>query len=225
MAIFACSEQTLRPGPKVALVQGSIDIEMKYDARLAQQIFNEYFGLSRRAVEEHPDLDLIVWPETMYRDPWYTFAEGYEPPRDAEWTPAEIEARSRDGIAHGRAPAGRALPVGHRHAALSPGRHRPLQFGAAGRPPGARAEPLRQSESGAVRRVRAVCRRVSVALQVDAAAGRLGGRPGADLDGAGREGLDGPHRARHLLREHDLAPHPRPDQHASRRKGRSPSCW
>ena len=71
------SEQTTRAGPKVALIQGSIDIEMKYDPAQGQQIFDEYFDLSRQAVEEHADLDLIVWPETMFRDPWFTFAEDY----------------------------------------------------------------------------------------------------------------------------------------------------
>ncbi len=96
---FRVHQQTTRPGPKVALVQGSIDIDMKYDEKLAQQIFQQYYGLSRRAIEEHPDLDLIVWPETMYRDPWYAFAADYQPPADVAWTPAEIETRSRDGIA------------------------------------------------------------------------------------------------------------------------------
>ena len=96
---FRVGEQTTRPGPKVALIQGSIDIDMKYDAKLAQQIFEEYYLLSRRAIDENPGLDLIVWPETMFRDPWYTFDKAYQPPEDVPWTPAEIETRSRDGVA------------------------------------------------------------------------------------------------------------------------------
>lgn len=57
-----------RPGPKIALIQGSIDTELKHDPEKQASIYPHYFGLSREAVEKEPDLDLIVWPETMYRD-------------------------------------------------------------------------------------------------------------------------------------------------------------
>ncbi len=76
------NQQTTRPGPRVALIQGSIDIDMKHDPTQSQRIFDEYFDLSERAVHEHRDLDLIVWPETMFRYPWFTFAEGVAPPPD-----------------------------------------------------------------------------------------------------------------------------------------------
>lgn len=98
------SEQTTRPGPKVALVQGSIDIDMKYDPAQGQRIFDEYFGLSQRAVGEHRDLDLIVWPETMFRYPWFTFDKDFIPPAGADTTPAEIEASSRRAIEQTVAP-------------------------------------------------------------------------------------------------------------------------
>ncbi|MBI3838826.1 MAG: apolipoprotein N-acyltransferase [Planctomycetia bacterium] len=98
------NEQTTEPGPKVALIQGSIDIEMKYDPKQGQRIFDEYFGLSRQAVTEHPDLDLIVWPETMFRYPWYTFDEKYQPPPDVHWTTSEAEASSREQIENTVAP-------------------------------------------------------------------------------------------------------------------------
>jgi apolipoprotein N-acyltransferase len=76
------NQQATRPGPRVALIQGSIDIDMKHDPTQSQRIFDEYFDLSERAVREHRDLDLIVWPETMFRYPWFTFEEGYAPPSD-----------------------------------------------------------------------------------------------------------------------------------------------
>jgi apolipoprotein N-acyltransferase len=91
-------EQTTEPGPKVALIQGSIDVDMKYDPTQAQRIFDEYYNLSLRAVDKDRDLDLIVWPETMFRDPWYTFDKDFRPPSDVRWTPEEAEARSRLGI-------------------------------------------------------------------------------------------------------------------------------
>jgi apolipoprotein N-acyltransferase len=92
------SQKATEPGPTVALIQGSIDIDMKYDPKQGQRIFDEYFGLSRQAVAEHPGLDLIVWPETMFRYPWYTFDEAFQPPSDVRWTTAEAEASSREQI-------------------------------------------------------------------------------------------------------------------------------
>lgn len=88
------TEHTTRPGPKVALIQGSIDIDVKYDPAQAQQIFDEYFDLSQQAVDDHRDLDLIVWPETMFREPWYTFDKDYRPPSHVRWKPEQLEARS-----------------------------------------------------------------------------------------------------------------------------------
>ncbi len=77
---------TTTPGPKIALIQGSIDIEMRHDPERKDRIFQEYFDLSHRAVEEHPDVDLIVWPETMFLDPLLTFDADTRRPADAEGT-------------------------------------------------------------------------------------------------------------------------------------------
>ncbi|HTM52814.1 MAG TPA: apolipoprotein N-acyltransferase, partial [Pirellulales bacterium] len=106
------NQQTTHVGPKVALIQGSIDIEMKHDPRQGQQIFDEYFGLSARAVQEHGDLDLIVWPETMFRYPWFTFDKDFVPPADANWTPAELIARSHQAIEQTVRPLGTAMLLG-----------------------------------------------------------------------------------------------------------------
>ncbi|MGH7140747.1 MAG: apolipoprotein N-acyltransferase, partial [Pirellulales bacterium] len=57
-----------RPGPTIALIQGSIDTELKDDPVKRRQIYPHYFALSQQAVDREPELDLIVWPETMYRD-------------------------------------------------------------------------------------------------------------------------------------------------------------
>lgn len=93
------NQDTTTGGPTVALVQGSIDIEMKYDPNLAAAIFDEYFGLSRRAVAESARLDLIVWPETMFRHAWYVYDEGYRPAEDED-PPAELAADSRQAVAN-----------------------------------------------------------------------------------------------------------------------------
>ena len=57
------------PGPRIALVQGSIDIKMRYDKGMRERVFQQYYDLSRQAVEKYPGLDLVVWPETMFLDP------------------------------------------------------------------------------------------------------------------------------------------------------------
>jgi apolipoprotein N-acyltransferase len=94
------AQQTTAPGPLVALVQGSIDIDMKYDPAEAERIVAQYFGLSRRAVREHDDLDLIVWPETMFRDSWFVFDQDFRPPAGASWTVDEAESAARRNIKH-----------------------------------------------------------------------------------------------------------------------------
>jgi apolipoprotein N-acyltransferase len=99
-------QQATEPGPKVALVQGSIDIDMKYDPTEAERIVAQYFGLSRRAVQEHDDLDMIVWPETMFRDPWLVFDENFRPPEGIAWTVDEALAATRRNIKRLVAPLG-----------------------------------------------------------------------------------------------------------------------
>jgi apolipoprotein N-acyltransferase len=106
-------QQELPPAAaKIALIQGSIDIEMKHDPRQGQRIFDEYFGLSRQAVEAHPDVELIVWPETMFRYPWFRFDKDFVPPPGAGWTPEQLEARSRQAIQQTVAPLGKPFLLG-----------------------------------------------------------------------------------------------------------------
>ena len=92
-----CSTDRLRidansttAGPRIALIQGSIDVEMRYDPGRRDRIFEEYYDLSREAVEKNRDIDLIVWPETMFLEPLVTFdADAVRPPEfdgdDAEF--------------------------------------------------------------------------------------------------------------------------------------------
>ena len=87
-----------RPGPKVALIQGSIDTEMKADPAEGQRIFDEYFDLSLQAVRENSDLDLIVWPETMFRYPWFVVDSDYRPTDPDARSAAEMETSSREQI-------------------------------------------------------------------------------------------------------------------------------
>ncbi len=109
---FRLAQQTTEPGPKVALIQGSIDIELKYDRAQAQKIYDEYLDLSRRAVRENAGLDLIVWPETMFRDPWYEFDPGVETPADVGRSAQQVQADSRRAIELTVAPLGVPCLIG-----------------------------------------------------------------------------------------------------------------
>ncbi len=51
---------------KIALLQGSIDTTFDNDPTEPQRMYLAYRQLSIKARQEHPDLDLIVWPESMF---------------------------------------------------------------------------------------------------------------------------------------------------------------
>ncbi len=62
-------ETASTPGVRVALVQGSIDSQLKSDPSKVAEIHAHYRGLTDQACASFENIDLIVWPETMYRGP------------------------------------------------------------------------------------------------------------------------------------------------------------
>ena len=69
---FRTSGEYTAPGKNVLLVQGSIDTELKFDPELRKEVYRHYFDLTDRAmaaaVRGGKRVDLIVWPETMFRE-------------------------------------------------------------------------------------------------------------------------------------------------------------
>lgn len=57
-----------REGPRVALVQGNFETSLKHDPSARRDLFRTHYELTGLAVRfgEHPEL--IIWPETMYRN-------------------------------------------------------------------------------------------------------------------------------------------------------------
>jgi apolipoprotein N-acyltransferase len=53
-------------GPRIALIQGNFTSSVNPDPSEAASIFNRHYTLTGAAVKYQPDI--IVWPETMYRD-------------------------------------------------------------------------------------------------------------------------------------------------------------
>lgn len=93
-------------GPNVALIQGSIDIEIVGAADPAEQqrlysercksTFREYCQLSGEAMRKYQRIDLLVWPESMFPWPLLTFdAKATMPPGFTR-----TEAEFRDSLPH-----------------------------------------------------------------------------------------------------------------------------
>ena len=79
------------PGLRVALIQGSIDSKLKSEPGSRDRVHQQYIGLTEEALrlgrESGRPVDLIIWPETMWRDPWYTFdADAHKPDVYKDWT-------------------------------------------------------------------------------------------------------------------------------------------
>ncbi len=51
---------------KVALIQASFDTIFEFNPERERETFARYLELSREAVRDHPDVDVVVWPESVY---------------------------------------------------------------------------------------------------------------------------------------------------------------
>ncbi len=87
-----------RPGARVALIQGSIDVDVSADPTQRDRILQQYLGLSRKAVGEHKNLDLMIWPESMFHPQWLSVDADAVWPADAEVTVDEAVARNHGDI-------------------------------------------------------------------------------------------------------------------------------
>jgi apolipoprotein N-acyltransferase len=100
-ASYANRSESRAAGPRVALIQGNALALWKTDDAKQSQIMRDYIGLSEQAIakaksygDKRP-LDLIVWPETMYRNRIREFEPGFQLPTDVDRTTDEIAAADR----------------------------------------------------------------------------------------------------------------------------------
>jgi apolipoprotein N-acyltransferase len=63
------SQAQFHEGPRIALIQGNFTSAVNRDPSEATSMFNRHYTLTGAAVKYQPDI--IVWPETMYRDPLF----------------------------------------------------------------------------------------------------------------------------------------------------------
>jgi apolipoprotein N-acyltransferase len=83
---------------RVALIQGNSLADWKFDAAKQRQIMDEYVRLSHEAVTkaratgDGRPLDLVVWPETMFRVPLMSFNAAYQLPPGTKQSKVELAA-------------------------------------------------------------------------------------------------------------------------------------
>jgi apolipoprotein N-acyltransferase len=89
-------EGTGEKGPRIALVQGSIDTDFEGNYReTCDATYRQYRRLSLDAVYKNPDLDLVVWPESMFGWPVVEFERGAARPPDFPGSQADWQAKLR----------------------------------------------------------------------------------------------------------------------------------
>ncbi len=81
---------------RIALIQGNSLAEWKSDPSRERQIMDEYMALSDQAVgmaqRDGQPIDLLVWPETMFRSGLVSFDADYQLPSSTGRTKEEIAA-------------------------------------------------------------------------------------------------------------------------------------
>ncbi len=75
-------------GARIALIQGNIPTTVKFDEKERQRVLRHYLELTARARRRFGRLDLIVWPETMYRYPLIIVEPGSRVP---DWLQSTLE--------------------------------------------------------------------------------------------------------------------------------------
>jgi apolipoprotein N-acyltransferase len=93
------AENATTPGLRIALIQGSIDIEFDPKTDIRKPMFDEYFGLSKKAVASNRNVDLVVWPESMFPAALVMLSDDAVRPLDYPGSDAEFRQLPKDGPA------------------------------------------------------------------------------------------------------------------------------
>jgi len=90
---FRILRERCEPKARIALIQGSIDTVLEPDRGTQDRMHTQYRRLSQQAAMQYPDLDLIIWPETVFGTPLFC----YDPnaPVPDEWAGYEAAFRER----------------------------------------------------------------------------------------------------------------------------------
>jgi apolipoprotein N-acyltransferase len=66
----------------IALIQSDMLADWKGTPERDDAVMEQMAELSRQAVREHEGVDLVVWPETMFRMSYHHADDGYRPPQE-----------------------------------------------------------------------------------------------------------------------------------------------
>lgn len=94
------SEFVTEGATRIAIIQGNTPVDWKAAPDRQTKIMQQHAQLTRDAIDQSQQrdnrgVDLVIWPETMYRNPWLTIADGYVPPAE-RLAPSDREATKRD---------------------------------------------------------------------------------------------------------------------------------
>ena len=73
-----------KPVARIALIQGCIDTEVKSDPSKRKEVFDHYWSQTYVAKVEYGEFDLVVWPETMFRNSLISFDPDATTPKNVE---------------------------------------------------------------------------------------------------------------------------------------------
>ena len=79
------------PKARIALIQGSIDVELNPKEGTRERMHRQYVRLTQKAIDRYQDLDLIIWPETVYGG--FLFDHDPKPALPEEWPGSEDDFR------------------------------------------------------------------------------------------------------------------------------------
>ncbi|MBN1909054.1 MAG: apolipoprotein N-acyltransferase [Pirellulales bacterium] len=100
------AEPSPAPIARVAIIQGSIGSRLKWEEGKSDFIHEQYQGLTRKAIEEAgpKGVDLVIWPESMYRDALRDYAPSLAPPPDWKGTKEEFHRTAEEVVELSRKP-------------------------------------------------------------------------------------------------------------------------
>lgn len=78
---------------RVALIQGSLDTVFEVSPERMRETLEHYRALTKQAVAKEQDLDLVVWPESMFVVSETVIEEPLAPPADANYSAADLRKR------------------------------------------------------------------------------------------------------------------------------------
>ena len=89
---------------RIALIQGSIDVVLDPPPGTHDRMHKQYRELSEKAVAQYGDLDLIIWPETVFGRALRDYAPGLPVPDDWKGSEAGFRLAVRRDTAKSRKP-------------------------------------------------------------------------------------------------------------------------